>query len=1184
MSRIQEKVKDLIEVRPYENLIDFQAEPSKTLSGYHFTDVTSGLMSQWLDSVVLVAKETGSCKALAGYRGVGKSHFLATFGAILANPELRSRVSDSHVAASAQHLTRRHYPVAYVGRGTQETLLEELQFGISNTIGVETSEIPSTVDEILNFVTERVTETPFTIIVDTAFERDSRVNRDDGVLLGELAESAKDKNVFIGIALDDDITDADGINSAIARTYTIDYLDQSHLYRIVNAHVFPKNTQSEAHIKKIYEYFREVSPGFRWSEQSFSSLYPLHPSILEVAPFVRLYAANFALLGFASEAGARILGRPANSLIALDEVFDNVESALRKAEDLKDAFAIYDKISKEFITKIPVMQRLQAKLVLKALFVLSLDGDGTTATEISAAMLIYDEADPQKAIKNVEELLESAIEAFPDELQRKAEDGKEIRYSLKVSSKDNLNNALAEAISTVPNEVVPTLLRRVAKDKFEDWNLDLDQSDGTVAWTDCKISWRGGKRRCRVFWNWDNEASDVSRNAENSEHLDLEVFVNNPNSDSSEMVYGKEIPQAIWQPAMLTAEEVDTIKRFQILLNDDSLRNEYREQVRAAGHTHSLAIEKIWERVFLKDAKLIVDGEAIEFADAELDKASLGELLSANLKPLFDDLYPQHPEFNKPLGMTDVSKLVNDLFSGARKTHEGVQELAENFAVPLGLVAKNGEDYILESEEKLYGLPLVEKILELLSKNDSETLSLKSIYKKLKAKPFGLVREAQHLILSALVAQRKIEFVTTKGDRINRRSLDLKIIWDDIAGIAKPADIVFAGKRLTLWAKLLTEVEGVKTLDAAEDLNKVKDALKKWFDDWVSAGILERFNELPDEILNTKIWYISVNIEKTFGAVANSLKIFFDDSISLEVCLQRIADAFSDSEEEFALRQNDLVTLVSFIKNSSNRRQIWNYLAICERTEIQEIETKRNQLMVLLERSATEPTSESNREMESIWKEFHKEYGEHFAVKHDNIMKSHQLQEKFDEIVKSDQWWEFQNLSKLPVFNRKHWNSAVKSLLQFRELDCRFDVREMLKKHPFCACSFNLAQMKDWEVLPNALIDTIEHGRSSYRRTLNMLSGTLLQLLEAYMKNESDREFMKSAADLHEKFENGKEIKAFSTNQLIILNRILADLSSSPTVNIKFPENPGLMSSEELRQNVNAWLDELPSEPAYLKF
>ncbi|MCA1482069.1 hypothetical protein, partial [Bradyrhizobium sp. NBAIM08] len=127
-----------------------------------------------------------------------------------------------------------------------------------------------------------------------------------------------------------------------------------------------------------YEYFREVMPTFRWSEQKFTSLYPLHPAIVDVAPFVRLYVNDFALLSFAAEAGERILGRPANSLIALDEVFDSAENELRKVEDLKEAFEAYDRLNTDVVAKIPVMQRLQAKLILKALLVLSLEGQGTT--------------------------------------------------------------------------------------------------------------------------------------------------------------------------------------------------------------------------------------------------------------------------------------------------------------------------------------------------------------------------------------------------------------------------------------------------------------------------------------------------------------------------------------------------------------------------------------------------------------------------------------------------------------------------------------------------------------------------------------------------------------------------------------------------------------------------------------
>ena len=132
MKNIQEKVKDIVDVGSFRRLIDFTADPARTLGRYHFTDVTSDLMGKWLDRISNFQGQQ-SAYALAGYRGVGKSHFLAVLAAILALPDLRSRITDPHVLASAQRLRRRSYSLANVRRGLRDTLLEELKdaFGIA---------------------------------------------------------------------------------------------------------------------------------------------------------------------------------------------------------------------------------------------------------------------------------------------------------------------------------------------------------------------------------------------------------------------------------------------------------------------------------------------------------------------------------------------------------------------------------------------------------------------------------------------------------------------------------------------------------------------------------------------------------------------------------------------------------------------------------------------------------------------------------------------------------------------------------------------------------------------------------------------------------------------------------------------------------------------------------------------
>src|SRR3712207_7717985 len=56
------------------------------------------------------------------------------------------------------------------------------------------------------------------------------------------------------------------------------------------------------------------------------------------------------------------------------------------------------------------------------------------------------------------------------------------------------------------------------------------------------------------------------------------------------------------------------------------------------------------------------------------------------------------------------------------------------------------------------------------------------------------------LFRSALVAQRRIELVTSTGDRISRRTLGGSIKWEEIAGICRTAVIHLGAEELTEWA------------------------------------------------------------------------------------------------------------------------------------------------------------------------------------------------------------------------------------------------------------------------------------------------------------------------------------------------------------------------------------------------
>ena len=161
MKRLEEKVKDIVEVRAFTQLQDFASDPLQTLTGYRFTDITSDLMAKWIERVASANRGVGVASALAGFRGVGKSHFLAAVGAILARPELRMSSADDHVRSVAETLSRRPYMVAHVRRGSGTTLIDEMRTAVASATGSDLNSMGSTVSEILQQANMRAGEQAF---------------------------------------------------------------------------------------------------------------------------------------------------------------------------------------------------------------------------------------------------------------------------------------------------------------------------------------------------------------------------------------------------------------------------------------------------------------------------------------------------------------------------------------------------------------------------------------------------------------------------------------------------------------------------------------------------------------------------------------------------------------------------------------------------------------------------------------------------------------------------------------------------------------------------------------------------------------------------------------------------------------------------------------------------------------
>jgi hypothetical protein len=1059
----REKVRDIVEVRDFTHLNDFAADPSLTTSSYHFTDVTSDLMGKWIEAIAHVRKGRGQALAVAGLRGVGKSHFLATLAALASRSELRPAVRDPHIASSLERFPKRNLLVARVKRGSDKTLMLELRSGLAEGLSIDKRSLSDSLNDILMRASEVAGDHPLLIIIDTVFGREERVDRDDGPLLSEIADAAKNLGIFVGIALDDDVSGADGPNSSIARSFQIHFLDQEHLYRIVDRHIFPKNDSMLPILKDIYHAYQSEVPGFNWSEQRFLPLYPMHPAALEISPLIRLFIHDFALLGFASEAGLKIMGRPADSLIGLDEMFSSVEARLRKNPQLESAFRAFDKLDKETVQRLPVHFRLKAKLILKGLFLLSLEGRPASALTIAASMLVFDGDAPQAGLQEVENLLDRFAADFPSEVRRITDSEGAPKYCLTIGINDDLERAIEGMRHHVTQQEVLESLFYQISEKFPEMKAEgahLEESHVTV-------EWRGGMHRGRVVWG----ERDIEEVASGSNLFDWEILFSKSHELKGEI---SDVGHTIrWVPSPIAPDEMQTVSKLLVLRKNIDLKHKFAAEYATKLQLLSATANRACKRIFFEDAAVYVGDRKFQIHYDVDSGHGLAHLFSAALTPVFEYLYPSHPYLTVPIGAKEVSLLTADFFGRANLYDPSIQNLARSLAEPLGLAEMGPEGLIPTVAEKLLNLSTVR--IAIGDWNETGALDLSTVASRLKSSPFGLSREAQQLLLTALVAQQAIEFVTTSGDRINHRSLDLQIMWDDVAGLSRPIGEKYSDKTLISWIRILTGDDAINSIESGPSEDRINGALQKWLDTWTDARILEHYERLPDTGLNAASWRRSISIRKTLGSLAEIVHTHLEKDSSVRDCLVLIADLFSDSEAEFGNKNRDLVAISHFTAYSHTLQAASKYLAESDVTSDSGVERARHLLISSIEARPDAPTSGSLAVLDSAWTQFQRLYSEFYLQQH-NALLYQDWKASLRQLTSNNEWQQFEVYSGLSGFDARIKEQVKDQFRQCHELVCHFEARRCLEVVPYCFCGLRLSDIRQMLTVPDQIMESIKRS------------------------------------------------------------------------------------------------------------
>ncbi len=1190
MNRSQDKIKDYVEPQSFDELRDFTTDPARVLAAYRFTDATSDLLARWLDALTDLPSGRGGARALAGLRGVGKSHLLATFGALVAAPELRLRVTDAHVAVSAKRLSGRRFKVVRVERGTHPTLGEELRAACIAAFGREAADWHEDPPALLGTALARAAGATLVLIVDTAYGREQRVERDDGPVLSQLATAVQTTDAFVALALDDDIAGADGINVALGRTYQIDYLEQEHLYRVIDLYLLRKQARARTALHEIYLTLRHTIPNFNWSEQRFAALYPVHPFVADVAAAVRLYAPSFAFLPFAATTAAQALNRPALSLVLLDEVFDHTEEELRRARALQDAFTVYDELSTTGVAQFPALQRLQVRLVLKLLFILSFDGRGASARDLCAALLFHDEAAPLAGIQRIEAMLERLSACAPAAGLPARADENELHYRFQIGAANEFDAALAAAVERLPadaDDALIQLLRGCARARFSDWPFNEAEADAPG---ELYVNWRGTARRGRCVPLLSAAAGITPPNdAPDTAQYEWELRVNaevapsggGAGTSDSDAVRADDQPISfVWQAAAVTNDDIHILRRL-LALRTDAMLGEFGEQALAAHATLTVQAERIWTRLHLDEGVITYAGARLTWPAEAQPVPTLAALLTPLLAAPLAARYPQHPQFAAHLHEAEAVRLCECLFGTVPEAH--AQEQIAQFALPLGLAAPRDDGYTLECGTAALTAPWCQALLARVEATGKGLVPLADVQDILASAPFGLSSAAQQFVVAALVAQRRLELVTTTGARLGRGAIAGAIDWTDVRGIACATTARADAAELTLWARRLTGNDALVSLATNEGHTGVRAALGAWLEAWRMHALVQRCEQLPDAGLTLRAWRLLKTLRRTFCVAAEAVAAALADTLSLEEGLQRVADTFSGSAEQFAQSADNQAALAAYVVDVAQRERVRAYLAGAEPTGVEEIECVRRELLLSAENAHSLFDEASCARFERLWQEFHARYIEHYADLHARVMGTGDKRQTLDDVLGDDAWREFEALAQLPFVNRQPWQEADALIARLRHAHCKLDVRPLLAAQPVCACSFRLTRADELLTAAARLTDISARARAAARRTLAHFHQHLAQTLNLLAREKSSAAAARAEC-LAAAFKQGHSPDLLTRADVRLITRAFEIVPPPEPLRVPPPDlNHDHLSRAELHTRLTDWLADLPHSHALVE-
>lgn len=1133
-------VKSYVELQSYNETTSF-AEAERVVSSYIVTKEIGVLAARLLSD--LAAPRTRNTDTqlpalhiITGQRGVGKSHFLAFVRSLLGVKALRGMVAEASIlSAIGLFADKIAAPININFVGAEN---ESFEICLRRALCETLKHTPYYDDEIWTAAVqgEQVFEQVFSTLplgaqiilfidgLPGRWRQSPEQVESDLDWLALIARQADALPLRAVIVRDEETDSLEPSDSAIYNIST------GNLREVISRRILKKTPQQWREVEELYSDIVNILPGFAWSKKDFAEAYPLHPLIFETASSLRAAARSFSLPSFIVASVPRILNRPATSLVTPDEVFDRYEYEFRKNAELAPTLKLYDQIVTQAVSKLPVMEKLWGKLVLKTLFVYSLSRHSASIHQIAQAQMLIEEGNPAEGYGRVARILDHFTTSCPEAFSTQGA-GLHRTYIL-ASVNQNANANLERQISVAAREI-PTDDARLAPllisqglAIFQDFpaKIEADPNASYISQTLSQpLFWRGSNRSIEVAlagqevteaqWrlliaplpkSTPSGLSTSNKGAENIFSLQLELP---PDEFTLTWTPGQPSSLSTLSPLkklLALQEAIEARITNGMILTEDftALQEKLIGDVRA-----------LFTELYLKQGTLTGAAQSIPvatFAEQLGPEKTFQSFLAHAFDWRFSNHFPQHPYFQQPLTLEQADTLLAEFFLGtAAQCQTGaIQEFAELYAVPLGIASQmmspEHEVALYQPDifsENVQQRPFVQAVLSFIDQYADETgianVPLIMVERLLSDSPYGLQRPAQYLLFGALTATNLIELINeVHGQTLAKGNLVAGFDLSAFTAVRRVASVSYPLPILTEWARLLIGQPDLPAPNSPENEKKMRDGLRQWLSAWQQEQLNFRFEQLPFDLLTLSAWRALNTSKVRFSRVTALAEAAAQGKIELRTALSRIADIFGLDRASLTQMQNDMLELCGFLDWMPVFTQLRNYLLVVEPTSDPAIEELRLQLYAQVQDSHSLLGAEMQKELEVTFAEFRKRYSEFYAAAHEAEVGPSANRQLIAGFCASPEWMRFRLLMELKLEGGAFERDAQALLKLAQETRCDLPVLELLQHQPHCCCTFRLHRQVHLGNLLEALKSIISAASTYYSLAIWRHRGELREKLK----------------------------------------------------------------------------------------